>query len=270
MFKKSAFIILVCLFTIFTLAGCHHRHDANTIKVGVIAGPESDLMEVAKQVAKQQYGLNVDIVEFNNYIMPNEALADDSIDANMFQTIAYLADAMKAKGYQFAVVGNTFIYPMGLYSKKIRKLSELKNNSIVAIPNDPSNEARALLLLQQAGLINIKPGVSVNATPNDIVANPKHLQIKELDAAELPRALSDVDLAAINTNYASLADLLPSRDALVMEGINSPYANVLVVRAQDKNQKKYQQLLNALHSHDVLVAAKKLFKGNAIPAWQDK
>lgn len=264
---KNSFLITFLAGAIVFLAGCQHKENNNTIKVGTMAGPETQLMQEAQTVAQQKYGLHIQIVQFTDYTMPNEALADGSIDANMFQTIPYLEEAVKAKNYKIVAVGKTFVYPMGVYSSKIKKLSALPKGATVGIPNDPSNEARALLLLQQGGLIKLKPDAGTNATPADVISNPKDIKFKELDAAQLPRALPDVDLAAINTNYAMLANLLPSRDALLIEKPDSPYANLVVVREDQKNDPKFKELVDALHSQAVVDLANKLFKGQAIAAW---
>jgi D-methionine transport system substrate-binding protein len=267
MFSKFCkFLSIAVIFT--TLSACQQKTSGEgTIKVGTIAGPETQLMEVAKQVAAKN-GLDIIIVPFTDYNMPNEALADGSIDANMFQHKPYLEAAIKAKGYKIVAVGKTFIYPMGIYSKKIHDISALPDEAIVAIPNDPSNEARALLILQKAGLITLKPEAGINATVADIATNPKKLKFKEIDAAQLPRVLPDVDLAAINTNYAMVAGLLPSRDALILETPDSPYANLIVVREGSENDPRVIALVNALHSDEVLEKAKELFKDQAIPAWK--
>lgn len=242
---------------------------ANEIRVGTIAGPETQLMEVAKNIAAQRHHLDVKIVEFTDYVLPNQALADGSIDANMFQHLPYLEKTIAAKGYKLSPIGKTFIYPMGIYSNKITKLSQLKNGSTVAIPNDPSNESRALALLEKAGLITLKTGTHPHGTLQDIADNPKQLKIKELNAAQLPRVIADVDLAAINTNYAMIVGLIPSRDALILENKDSPYANIVVVRTEEKDDPKFQQLIEALHSPEVLSKAEKLFQGQAIPAWDN-
>ncbi|MGB6976386.1 MAG: MetQ/NlpA family ABC transporter substrate-binding protein [Gammaproteobacteria bacterium] len=259
----------LCLLAI-TACSQNKTEAANQIRVGTIAGPETELMEIAKQVAAQKYNLNIKIVQFEDYTMPNEALADGSIDANAFQHLPYLQAAMKAKGYKLTVAGKTFIYPMGIYSKRITNLAQLRDGATVAIPNDPSNEARALLLLQSAKLITLKPNTDISATITDIQRNPKHLVIKEIDAAQLPRVLPDVDLATINTNYAMVANLLPTRDALFIENPDSPYANLIVVRAGDENKPQFQKLVAAIHSPEVLQKAQKLFQGQAIPAWDTK
>lgn len=265
-FKKLISIGLIA--TAIVLSGCDRsKIPSDEVVVGTIAGPETELMQVAQQVAQKDYGLKVKIVTFSDYTMPNEALNDGSINANAFQTLPYLQTAIAAKGYQLTAVGKTFIYPMGLYSKKYKSLSTLPNGATVAIPNDPSNEARSLLLLQSAKLITLKAGAGTNATTFDIVANPRQLKISTLGAAQLPRALGDVDLAAINTNYAVPAGLYPSRDALFQESSDSPYANLVVVKTADQNDVKFQQLVNALHSQQVVDAANKLFQGQAVPAW---
>lgn len=267
--------ILLCSF--IALTGCHPSSEAaNEIKVGTISGPETQLMEVAKEVALKQYGLNVDIVEFSDYNMPNAALNDGSIDANMFQHQPYLDQVNKDKKYNLVAVGKTFIYPMGIYSNKLLTINDVKLNDEIAIPNDPSNEARALLLLQKAGLLTLKPGAGATATPLDIANNPKQLKIIEMDAAQLPRVLPDVSLAVINTNYAIPAGLIPrpaqgsahtTQDAIFVEGSDSLYANLVVVRADEKDKPQFQELVQALHSPQVLQAAQNIFQGQALPAW---
>lgn len=266
---KSILILLLGAIFLFTLSACQQQKTgANELRVGVIAGPESQLMEVAKEIAAKRYGLKIDVVQFSDYTMPNEALANGSIDANMFQHLPYLQAAIKGRGYQIMPVAKTFVYPMALYSKKITSLGQLTDKAIVAIPNDPSNEARALLLLQKAGLIQLRPGADITAVIEDIAENPKQLTIKEVDAAQLPRVLPDVDLAAINTNYAMEAGLMPSKDGLIVEDANSPYANLVVVRIADKNDPRFLKLVAALHSAEVLHEAQTLFQGQAIPAWK--
>lgn len=265
-FKLILKILTLGIFFLM-LTACHQQQDANTLRVGTIAGPETELMEVAKKIAAN-HGLNIKIIEFSDYTMPNEALVTGSIDANMFQHLPYLQAAIKAKGYQLTPIAKTFVYPMALYSKKITNISQLPDKAIVAIPNDPSNEARALLLLQKADLIKLKPGANITATVEDIGQNPKQLNIKEIDAAQLPRVLPDVDIAAINTNYATEANLSPSRDGLITEDASSPYANIIVVKTADKMDPRFLKLVQAIHSAEVLHKAQQLFHGQAIPAWK--
>lgn len=253
---------------LFSLSGCHSRNDPKQIRVGTLSGPETELMQVAQRVALNDYGLRIKIIEFSDYSLPNTALNDGSLDANLFQHQAYLTEETQNRHYQLVPIAKLFIYPMGIYSHQIKHLSELKQHAIVAIPNDPSNEARALLLMSKAGLITLDKRAGTLITPQNILSNPKQLQIKELDAAQLTRALEDVNLAVINSNYAVLGNLYTQQNALFFEDKNSLYTNLLVVRAMDKDNPKFIDLIKALHSTEVLAAAQKLFHGEAIPAWK--
>ena len=257
---RSVFMIILSMI----LSACS-KPDPNTLTVGTIAGPETELVKVAQTVAKNQYGLTIKIIEFSDYNLPNEALRDGTLDANVYQHLPYLTAASKAHGYDFDVIGKTFVYPTGLYSNKFKTLAELPNNALIALPNDPSNEARALLLLQKAKLITLKK--SNSTTLNSIASNPKHLRFKELDAAQLPRILTDVDAAVINTTFAIPAGLKPSADALVIEDKDSPYANVIVVRHGNDNQARLDLFVKALNSQDVKQKAHALFGDAAIVAW---
>lgn len=273
---KTTLSIFGLIMSSLFISACNHQEAANEIKVGTISGPETQLMETAKDVALKKYSLDVDIVEFSDYNMPNTALNDGSIDANMFQHQPYLDQVIKDKNYNLVAIGKTFIYPMGIYSSKLKSIKDVTTKDVVAVPNDPSNEARALLLLQKAGLITLKNGADATATSLDITNNPKQLQIKELDAAQLPRVLPDVALAVINTNYAIPAGLMPRpvagaaptlKNALFVEGSDSLYANLVVVRADRQNDPRFKELVDALHSPEVLQTAQQLFNGQAIPAW---
>ena len=262
-FLKLSIIVLAVLVT-----ACHSPASSkNTVKIGTISGPETDIMQVAKIVAKKQFGLDIQIIEFTDYIEPNAALNDGSIDANLFQHQPYLNQQIKDRQYNFVVIGKTFIYPMGIYSAKIKSLQEIPEGGVVSIPNDPSNEGRALLLLQKAKLIELKKGTNDYVMPENIIANPKKLLFKELDAAQLARSLPDVSIAVINTNYAIPAGLIPKKDALFLEGKDSLYANIIVIRQDEQNELKMKQLVAALHSNAVVKAAHTIFKGQAIMAW---
>lgn len=267
--KHSTTILksLLCALIICLYACTPATRDEHTLIVGTISGPETELMHVAADVAKKKFKLDIKIVEFEDYVLPNAALADGTLDANMIQHQPYLTQSIATHHYPIESIGKTFIYPMGAYSKKYKDLSDIAPESTIAIPNDPSNATRALLLLHEAGLIQLTHTNLTNITPHDIQQSTLKLNIIELDAAQLPRALSDVDLAIINTNYAILAGLLPSRDALLLETADSPYANVVVVRSAEKEAPKYQHLLNALHSQAVQHKADELFKRQAIRAW---
>src|SRR3990167_1076550 len=269
---KKLFLILLMTVTV-VLVGCSsrsHKGNPNLVTVGTIAGPETELMEVAKKVALEKFGLHVKIVAFSSYTMPNQALEEGAIDVNAFQHKPYLLSQVKMHGYAFTPVGNTFLYPMGLYSKRVQKLSNLKVGAEIAIPNDPSNEARALLLLQKAGLITLKHNADINATIADVVGNPKKFKLVALDAAQLPRVLEDVALAAINTNYPIPAGLSPAKDALFAEKTDSPYMNLFVARSPDKNLKKIKELVEAYQSEPVIRKAKQLFGDGAIPGFEVK
>jgi D-methionine transport system substrate-binding protein len=259
------YIVLGLAVAALALTGCGHNEDV--IKVGAISGPESDLLQTAAQVDSQKYGLNVQVLEFSDYIQPNAALNDGDIQANVFQHQPYLDEQIKEHGYKLAVAGKTFVYPMGLYSKDYASIDAIPNGSRVAIPNDPTNEARALLLLEKSGLITLDSQDPVKTTPSNITDNPRDLEIVEMDAANIPRAYQEVALAAINTNYAFAIDLLPSQDAVFVEEKDSPYANLIVVREQDINAPWVKQLVAAYHSPQVVAKAQALFKDEAVAAF---
>lgn len=250
------------------LSSCSQPRDDNEIYLGTVSGPETELVEIAKEVALKQHGLKIKIIEFEDYAIPNIALADGSIDANMFQHLPYLELAKKYKGFDLVSIGETFVYPMGIYSGKHQDLSKLPNQAKISIPIDPSNGARALRLLAQANLITIPEVDDMELSPKVILTNPKQLKIIELDAAQLPRTLDDVDAAVINTNFAIPAGLTPSKDALFLETKDSPYANIIVVRAQEQDHEKFKKLVESLQSQAVQDKAKELFQGQAIPAWK--
>ncbi len=260
--KKLLFILCGLL----ALIACSPE-DKTTLKVGTISGPETELMETAKQVAEKKYHLNIKIIEFTDFVQPNAALHDGSIDANMFQHQPYLDQQIKDRHYSLVAIGKTFVYPMGVYSSKIKNLQDLPLRGTIAIPNDPSNEGRALLLLQKAGIIQLKKSAGLYATPHDLQANPKQIRFKELDAAQLARSLPDVDAAVINTNYAVPAGLSPSKDAIFREGADSPYANIIVIRTDEKDDPRMKQLVDAFQSEEVVNAAKKIFNDQAVRAW---
>lgn len=221
---------------------------AEDIVVGVTPFPHKDIMLAAKPLLAKE-GYNLVIKEFTDYVQPNMALASKQLFANFFQHEPYLDNMNKEKKLDLVSIGKVHIEPLGVYSKKIKKLADLKKGNSVAVPNDPTNEARALRLLEANGVIAIKPGALV--TVADITKNPLGLKFHELDAAQLPRTLDDVTASVINTNFAGEAGLVPSRDALVMEGSESPYANIIVVRNEDKDSPKAKALMKAVQSPEV-------------------
>tara|TARA_R110002110_G_scaffold404606_1_gene623115 strand:+ start:137695 stop:138504 length:810 start_codon:yes stop_codon:yes gene_type:complete len=260
----------ISFFTLFLLflLGCQQKvREDNEIFIGTISGPETELMEVAKQVAKQKFDLDITIFEFEDYAMPNIALSEGSIDANMFQHQPYLDVINAQRNLDLVSIGKMFIYPMAIYSTKHKTLADLPQKAIIGIPNDPSNEARALLLLQKAELLRLTQSDPLSVTPDKIKANPKQLKFKELMAAQLPRVLEDIDAACINTNYALAAGLSPTKDGLYYEGQDSPYVNIVVTRQADKDHEKFQQLMDALHSKEVIDKAQELFGQEVIRGW---
>lgn len=245
------------------------KTDPNYIKVGIESGLEYKVAEVAKKVAKEKYGLTVELVQFNDYVMPNVALSEGDIDINAFQHKPYLDVQSKERGYTFAVVGNTFVYPIAGYSKKIKKLDELKEESTIVIPNDATDEARSLLLLQKQGLIKLREGAGILPNASDIVSNPKKIKIVELEAPQLPRALDDqnVAIAVINSNFSAQVGLLANRDGLFMEDKESPYVNLIVARMDNKDEEKVKKFVLAYHSPEVAQAAETEFKGSVVKGW---
>lgn len=240
---------------------------AADLKVGGMNGPESDLLVAAQQVAKDQFGLDVEIIRFDDYVTPNIALADGDIDVNAFQHRPYLERMVKDRGFKLAVVGDTFVYPIGAYSKKIKTVDELKDGATIAVPNDPSNEGRTLILLHNKGLIKLEDPKNLEASVLDIAENPRNFDFKEIEAAQLPRMLDEVDLAFINSGFAVDAGLTPADDAIFSEGTDSPYMNIIVAREADNNKESIKQFVKAYQSDAVKAAAQKAFKGAAVAGW---
>ncbi|MBP1681563.1 MAG: lipoprotein, YaeC family [Proteobacteria bacterium] len=237
---------------------------SKTIIVGATPVPHSEILEIVKPLlAKDGYTLEIKV--FNDYVIPNKVTDSGEIDANFFQHTPYLVEFNKNQGTKLVSVGNVHIEPIGIYSKKIKALSELKDGDTVAIPNDPSNAGRALDVLATAGLIKLKD-VELK-TKLDIVENPKNLKFTELEAAQLPRVIEDFTLAVINTNYALPAGLNPSSDALALESANSPYANILVVKAGNENSDKIKALVKAVKSEEVKKFINDKYKGAIVPAF---
>ncbi|MDO4688363.1 MAG: MetQ/NlpA family lipoprotein [Plesiomonas sp.] len=265
-FKTLALVSALAGSLLLTACG-QKEADSNKIKVGVISGAEEQVAEVAKKVAKQQYGLDVELVSFSDYITPNAALADGSLDVNAFQHKPYLDQQIADRGYKLAVVGNSFVYPIAGYSKKIKNVSELADGASVALPNDPTNLGRSLLLLQAQGLVKLKDGSGLNATLLDVVDNPKKLKLVELEAPQLPRSLDDVDLAIINTTYASQIGLTPPKDGLFVEDKASPYVNLIVAREDNKDAENVQKFVKAFQTEEVYQAANEVFKGGVVKGW---
>lgn len=233
------------------------------LKIGVTAGPHAQIMEQVKKVAAKD-GLQIQVIEFSDYIQPNAALSAGDLDANSYQHKPFLDQQVKDRGYKIVSLGYTVNFPIGLYSKKVKSLNELKQGARFGIPNDPTNGGRVLLLLQEKGLIKLRPEAGLKATPLDVIENPKKLKFVELEAAQLPRSLDDLDASAVNTNFALSAGLNPAKDAMSLEAAKSPYVNVLVVREQDKDKPWAAKLVKAYHSEEVRKFIQTEFKGSVL------
>lgn len=239
---------------------------AGKLSVAATPVPHAEILEFAKpELAKQ--GVELDIKVFNDYVQPNLQVFEKQLDVNFFQHQPYLDTFNKDRGTDLVSVGLVHVEPFGIYSRKIKDLAELKDGATVAIPNDPSNGGRALLLLQKAGLITLKDPSNILATARDVAENPRKLKFRELEAATLPRVLEDVDVALINTNYALEAGLVPTADALLIEGSDSPYANLVAARPDNKDSADVQALIEVLHSPEVKAFILEKYKGAVVPAF---
>ena len=228
--------------------------------------PHAEILELIKPTLAKE-GVDLEIKVFTDYVQPNVQVAEKHLDANYFQTLPYLESFNKGKGTNLVTVIGVHVEPFGGYSKKIKNLSELKDGATIAIPNEGSNSGRALILLQKAGLIELKDPTNAVSTPKDIAKNPHNFKFKELESALLPRVLDQVDLDMINTNYALEAGLNPATDALVIEGSDSPYVNFLVARPDNKDSDAIQKLAKALTSPEVKAFIEQKYKGAVVPAF---
>lgn len=266
-------------FTLFTLTACGGNTDTNksssngtnteatsTITVGATSVPHAEILnEVVDDLAKE--GITLNVKEFSEYTVLNPSLSSGEIDANFFQHSSYLNNYIEETGEKLVSVGPVHTEPMGLYSKSVQYLDDFSQGDKIAIPNDATNGSRALLLLESNGIIKLKDGVGDKATIFDIEENPKNLEIIELDAATLPRALDDVKMAVINTNYALEAGFNPMEDAIAIEGSDSPFANILVVKEGNENKTEIQSLYKALTSDEIKTFIEEKYKGAVVPAF---
>lgn len=267
---KRRSLISLCLCAIAAgglLTACSDKAVENgVLKVGASPVPHADILKAAQPMLAKE-GVKLEIIEFTDYVQPNMALADKELDANFFQHKPYLDNFAKERKLQLESLVAVHIEPMGVYSKKVKNLTDLKKGASVAIPNDPTNGGRALQVLAAAGLIKMKDGVGVNGTPLDITDNPKRIRIVEVEAATLPRALDDLDAAVINSNYALGAKLNPTKDSIAIEAKDSPYANVVAVRAGDENKPAIKELMSSLHSPEVKKFIGEKYNGAVVPAF---
>ncbi|WP_300651903.1 MetQ/NlpA family ABC transporter substrate-binding protein [Pseudomonas sp.] len=239
---------------------------AETLTVAATAVPHAEILEFVKPALAKD-GVELDIKVFTDYVQPNVQVAEKRLDANFFQHQPYLDEFNKSRGTELISVAGVHVEPFGAYSSKIKDLKDLPQGATVVIPNDATNGGRALLLLQKAGVIKLKDASNILATPKDIAENPKAIKVRELEAATLPRVLTQVDLALINTNYALEAKLNPTKDALIIEGSDSPYVNILVARPDNKDSAAMQKLAKALNSPEVKAFILEKYQGAVVPAF---
>lgn len=287
-FKKLASILLVITLAI-SIVGCSSNNaqapaaaapaatssapakaEPVTIKLGVVGENNEQWKPVIAALAKEN--ITLELVKFADYTLPNQALADSEIDLNAFQHYAFLKNQIKDKGYQLTAIGETIIAPLGLYSKKIKNVSELKEGDKIAIPNDATNGGRSLKVLEAAGLIKVKPEAGYLPTVGDITENPLKLEFIEVEAAQTPSLLPDVAAAIINGGHAVDAGLFPQTDAIYLEtvaqGSDNPYINIVVARTADKDKALYKKVVDAYRSDEVAEVIKTAYKGAYIPAWK--
>ena len=265
---KKLLAVASAALLVLSLAGCGKK--ASTIKKGVLRvgatpEPHAEILNLVKDDLKAE-GIDLTVIEFTDYVTPNDAVDSGDIDANYFQHLPYMDSFNKEKGYKLVNAGGIHVEPIVLYSHKVSKLDELKDGSEIAIPNDPTNEGRALLLLQSAGLITLKAEAGITATPIDITSNAKNLKFVEIEAASLPRVIDDVDAAVINGNYAIPAGLSAEKEGLFVEGADSPYVNIVAVNAGNEDAPEVKALIKALQSDKVKNWIKERYPNNEVVA----
>jgi D-methionine transport system substrate-binding protein len=268
--RRIALAAVAALALVATACGGSDAKDAadKPLVVGASPVPHAEILDyIAKDLAPKA-GLKLEVKQFSDYVLPNTALVDHQLDANYFQTVPYLEDQEKARGFKAVSVVGVHIEPLGIYSKKVHSLAAVANGAQVALPNDATNEARALRLLEANKLITLKPGSGQTATTRDVAGNPKGLKFAEVEAAQTPRALDDADLAVINGNYALEAGLTPAKDALALESAkNNPNANILATLPDEQNDPRVKKLARLLTSPEVKKFIDDKYKGAVIPAF---
>lgn len=265
--RKFISAILIVILGLTILVGCSNsKNDQNLIRIGVSPVPHKELIELIEEDLIKQ-GIKIEIKEFTDYIKPNLALADGELDANFFQHEPYMNQFKEEKNIDIISIGAVHIEPMGLYSSKFTSIEELEDGSEIAIPNDVTNGGRALLLLEKYDLIKLDNNAGILATKEDIIENPKNLKIKELEASALPRILNDVDVAVINGNYALEAGLIPTKDSILLEEKDSPYANIIAIRNGEEKQDRFIKLMKVLQSEKIKKYIEENYNGGIIPAF---
>ncbi|MFF2179130.1 MetQ/NlpA family ABC transporter substrate-binding protein [Lysinibacillus sp. NPDC058147] len=275
--KKNKFLLgLAGLTLVAALVGCGTKEDSkdsqskaineHKIVVGVTSGPHEQIAEVAAKVAKEK-GLEVEVKSFSDYVLPNTSLAEGDLDVNSYQHKPFLDAFNKDHNTDLVPVGKTILTPMGIYSEKYKSFGDVPDGATFGLPNDPTNGARALFVLQEAGYIKLKDGADLTASIRDVEENKKNLKFIELEAAQIPKQLSEVDVAAINTNFALDAGINPKKDAILLESTDSPYVNYIAVRAENKDDPTIKKFVEAYQSDEVRKFIEEEFKGSIIPSW---
>lgn len=241
--------------------------EKNTVKLGVMDGDEADIWRVATEFAEKQ-GFNIELVTFSDYSIPNEALNAGDIDANAIQHKPYFDAQLAQRGYTLSIVGHTALFPMGIYSRKIKNLAELREGATIGIPDDPSNEGRALRVMAQFGFITLKNPDDILVTPIDIKDNPKKLQFQEMNAGIVGRAIDDFDVVIVNNTWIASSGLNPEKEAIAWEKPeNNPYNNIIVVRTQDAGKPWVKKLLAAYQNETVRNELKRIFGAGFATSW---
>jgi D-methionine transport system substrate-binding protein len=257
----SLFLVLFAL-----LVGCGSKSEEKKLTIGATPVPHAELLNLIKDdLAKE--GITLEVKEFTDYVQPNIAVSNGDLDANFFQHLPYLENFCKEQNIELASIATIHVEPLGLFSKKYTSLDQLPDGARIAVPNDPTNEGRALLLLQAHDLITLSETAGLEGTVNDITSNPRNFEFSELEAAQLPRILDDFDGAIINGNYALEADLSPAEDALLVEGAESPYANIIAVKKGDEKREDLAKLVEVLQSEKVEKYILDNYKGGVLPAF---
>lgn len=263
--KKIAALFLALIFINGVSAG--NADELKKLKVGATSGPHAEILEYLKERLKAE-GIDLEVYTFSDYISPNAALDQGDLDANSYQHQLFLDTQNKDRGYKLVSVAKTVVCPMGFYSKKIGDIDDLKDGATVSVPNDPANVGRALVLLEKKGFIKLKEGTGYQASVLDIVDNPKKLRLIEIEAPQLPRVLDDVDIGAVNVNYAVEAGLSPLKDSILLEdAATSPFANLIVVREENRDDPLVKKLIEAYQTDETAKFMIERYKGGFVPAW---
>lgn len=268
---RKVWLVVLSIFLIGVLAACGSKASGGKLSddklvIGVTGGPHEQILEKVKEVAAKD-NLEIEIKVFTEYVMPNIALDEGELDVNIFQTKPYLDNFIAERDLDLVDIAYVVNFPMGIYSNELQDVSELQEGDLLGLPNDPVNGARALMLFEEAGLIKLDEGLGYTATVQDIVDNPLNLQFVELEASQIARQLDELSAAAINTNFAIEHGFLPSEDSIFIEPSDSPWANLIAVRAENKDDPVLQRLIKAYHSDEVKEFIKEQFKGSVVPAW---